>query len=796
MDRPEGAPEHALMDHSSRTAGTSTSTGSGIPMVMDMDLNPPAALPSSSCVSQAAVPNNRPKKGPNKRRRRVLSEPLFVAHVPAMFLRHDDTNTAKQSQFPHSSTSSQEEPFHEDGPAWSHFSQVLAALLLCTVLGLFSALDAEKQCLTHETYMMLDLVDDDNFQKAYDNANMAATTKCVFMFRYVIVPTGCATLVLAALSLILIARNSTATSRSYFQLCWQLLMAGTAILAAQTYNIVAIMLQPRGSTAQQDTNPYQSLAAVDPFGHVGDNANLYYFSWCCEGLALALVYQLATVTVRLYKAAQHQANSPPLLLQTAAYWHSDNDYFSWQDHSRAAWFQSLYRLRIRTAIWVAAALSCTVVTASSQYLWKTVLKPYATMYNSDSNVSLPVCRAVAEYATNLPDQLCFRTAAAWTSGVVAAALCGAAIVIHLYARKGASKVLTNSANNRTASSGGHGADLEEMCTHSVLEEVYVYNKWALFAEIVLSMLLSVLLGVNAVFTTGVQGPAATVGNLYYASWLSFLLCVRICLGCLEEYYDIKDESDSEVDTSPGAASKQKNSQSQQQSGVYEAPIYKDRQQEPQPQHERTAAVDMSAMREPPTSDSLHGLQVPSRDSSEQTMTDPLEKERAKRLRSYFFLGICSIVCAASGYDAASNQEDELSMTQKYMIFAPCLVAVQSAMLFVLCLSTRCYMVASHFCFGGLLSMLSFGLWLGDLILTMHSEDSWAVNGIGEIVSANLYYFSWAAILTAGLQMMSYVKSLLRIKKMDYMSVVWVAICKVCFVILGASAHIWHTISDK
>jgi hypothetical protein len=202
------------------------------------------------------------------------------------------------------------------------------------------------------------------------------------------------------------------------------------------------------------------------------------------------------------------------------------------------------------------------------------------------------------------------------------------------------------------------------------------------------------------------------------------------------------------------------------------------------------------MREPPTSDSLHGLQVPSRDSSEQTMTDPLEKERAKRLRSYFFLGICSIVCAASGYDAASNQEDELSMTQKYMIFAPCLVAVQSAMLFVLCLSTRCYMVASHFCFGGLLSILSFGLWLGDLILTMHSEDSWAVNGIGEIVSANLYYFSWAAILTAGLQMMSYVKSLLRIKKMDYMSVVWVAICKVCFVILGASAHIWHTISDK
>jgi hypothetical protein len=29
-----------------------------------------------------------------------------------------------------------------------------------------------------------------------------------------------------------------------------------------------------------------------------------------------------------------------------------------------------------------------------------------------------------------------------------------------------------------------------------------------------------------------------------------------------------------------------------------------------------------------------------------------------------------------------------------------------------------------------------------------------------------------------------------------MTVVWIAICKVCFVILGAALHIWHTISDN
>jgi putative effector of murein hydrolase LrgA (UPF0299 family) len=80
---------------------------------------------------------------------------------------------------------------------------------------------------------------------------------------------------------------------------------------------------------------------------------------------------------------------------------------------------------------------------------------------------------------------------------------------------------------------------------------------------------------------------------------------------------------------------------------------------------------------------------------------------------------------------------------------------------------------------------------------MHSDDSWAVNGIGEIEMANLYYFSWAGILTAGLQLMSYMQAWFGINKgEDYMTVVWAAIVKVCFVILGAALHIWHTIADK
>lgn len=45
-------------------------------------------------------------------------------------------------------------------------------------------------------------------------------------------------------------------------------------------------------------------------------------------------------------------------------------------------------------------------------------------------------------------------------------------------------------------------------------------------------------------------------------------------------------------------------------------------------------------------------------------------------------------------------------------------------------------------------------------------------------------------------MMSYVKGLVKSESDDFMSIVWLAICKVCFVILGAALHIWATIAHN
>jgi len=401
----------------------------------------------------------------------------------------------------------------------------------------------------------------------------------------------------------------------------------------------------------------------------------------------------------------------------------------------------LYKLRVRTGIWIAALLCCLVIVASSQYVWSQVLWPFASQYTSGNRYT-QVCQVVASHS-DFPAQLCGRTVASWLAGVIAACLCTTAIAMHW-------------ASRRSVTQHDDGHEGEHHST-PILERLLVQQRLPLRTELLLSILLSLLLGFNAVFCTGVQGPAATVGNLYYASWLSFLLCVRICLGCVEEFYDIDDASIS-----------------RSTNNTYQAPKLTT---PPQPELVKRPSVDTD-------------------DATDHSISDSLEKDRAKRLRNYFFLGIFSTACAASAYDAACNQDKAWSSVQKYMIFAPCVSVTLSALLFILCLYACSYVIVSHFCVGGMLSIATFGLWLGNLILTMHSEDSWAVNGIGEIKNANLYYFTWAAIITAGLQMMSYLTAVLGIKKKDYMSVVWVAICKVCFVILGAALHIWHTIAGN
>lgn len=755
---------------------------------------------------------------------------------------------------------------HDQTPDTTSYAQLLAALLITTGLSIVSAYDAKEQCMQLEDetyYALLDLVDDNNFQAAYydqTERNATTTTNCLPMFQTmattasIILGLGC--LGLGGLSMYKRTR-STVSSRYHervraTRITALLLLLCTIILIAQTYNVFNVMLQPRrrdssnNNNNNNNNNPYQSLAAVDQYGHVGDNANLYYLSWFTEIAALALVYQLVTAMGRIVRSRHGPSHSQETLLVQQQQHHSHASFWchvfgtvsdhtvytetqqqyllpaaSWHEDQhtasslhlkhayrlkKALWFQHLYKLRARAGIWVATLTCCLVLAASSLATWNQIF-PFSDMIPllSRSSASSPteylhICTRMAELATAnsasysnsksdsnmnaIPSaSLCRRTVGAWLTGVTAIGLCVSAIVMHGVNRYTAGKQQQFTTTPTWNTIAATSSSLSMNSPTSIAMDHLHQNKVPLQTELFLSCVLSCLLGFNAMFCTGVQGPAAMVGNLYYACWMALLLSLRICLGCVEEYHNIHDHGDDQKTAGEhhgnGKDRFHEESQASSQEAGYDPPKQKD------------FLEDEDELEQPRNATSCDTEQT------DQTETDPNEKNRVKRLRGYFCLSIFSIFSCCSALDAAVNQQGKaITRSQKYMIVSPSAVAVVSAILFVLCLSQRFYQKVSSFWIGGILSIVCFGLWLVDLIITMHSEDSWAVNGIGEIEDANLYYFSWAGILTAAFQMVYFLKAMFNVRYRDNMVLVWMAICKVCVVILGASLHVWNTISDN
>jgi len=466
--------------------------------------------------------------------------------------------------------------------------------------------------------------------------------------------------------------------------------------------------------------------------------------------------------------------------------------------SRIKWFHTFYQLRVRTGLWGAALLSSLVVVATSAHIFHEILLPAAqSLFDDDDYLYYEnhsnwwnvienkksygeVCVTLAAQDSNLSEQLCRRTFFSLLSGFISVILCSTAIFCHFLTRRSAAAdALYLEALNLEACGGQfayHELALELMATNH-------RHHLPLRSELLLSVVLSIWLGWNALWVSSTQGPAPRVSNLYYSSWASFLLCLRICLGCIEEYFEILHNHDDDHH-------RHSSGQEQKQTSSYQAPGLSDIQ-------EGVSTEGIKANNSTPQSAAGRSKSMDSTpELKKKTIRDEIERERAKRLRRFFMLSAFSTVSAGSAFDAAKNQNFVLTSPEKYMMLAPAAVALLSAILFLLCLSKVTYTVVSRFLVGGILSLLMFWTWLANLLLTMHSGDSWAVNRVGEIEMANIYYFSWASIVTAGLQLTSFVKDALNIKNEPYMVVMWSVMGKVCFVILGAAGHIWHTISDQ
>ena len=593
-------------------------------------------------------------------------------------------------------------------PNFGYYQLLIGSLILTTLLAVASGYDARSECINQELYWLNDFLDDDE-----NNANNEAVdyyegrAECLEMFKYVILPVGASTVFLGAVALFSLrshVRYLEAAAEghhpSHISVLFKLFLALFMILAVWTYAIFAIMLKPKVNPSLYNQNPYKSLAAVDQMGHIGDNANLYYLSWICQAQIMALVYHVMVECIRRYGRTDDQRPQIEQVrsfseqitmheqIQTMLSYTSARRIAALYKMKRRKWYQFMYHLRERSGIWVAAFFSSVMLVASSAYVFVQVLVTLASSIRGDDNFRFRDVCTIVRGSDQISQEFCIRSSFAVMAGAVSTGLCFVALIMHILVRR------------RSAADEDRNNSCTVMATQvfpgAMDPETY---RLQLAAEFLLSFCASALLGINAVFATGVQGPAATVGNLYYASWLSFLLCLRICLGCLEELYHVRTPSaDSEMTTEEPA------------------------------QYVRTDTSQTSISGSEKSFDMTNYKKM-------------AKKERQSRLRKYFFLSIFSAICFAAARDAAYNQGERYSRDQLYLIFAPAVVSVVSVMTFLLCLKPKMYAIVSHICFGGLLSILSFVVWLVDVIILMHSDDSWAVNSIGEMKLANLYYFS-------------------------------------------------------
>jgi hypothetical protein len=755
---------------------------------------------------RAALSADNNGLSPSQHRTGFFARPVLLTSADhhSYVIHHDTQETPFHSQVAVSPSSllSHIPNFHsfdthdDDEPDFSYLRFLVSFLLLTTLLASASAVDARFQCASREYYNVYELFDDD--QIIFSQLQKLQEKKlCLEMWRFVIVPVGAVTLLCSVVSLwrirpsiirrlIYEAPTKLQRRKECFNICRGLLLTFISTLIFWSYGISTIMLQPRTdyfmSRDNTSDNPFHSLAAVDYMGHVGDNANLYYTSWGSLVLSLVICYQIVQDTIRQYRRYQQIQTEESVFAAKSG----DNNveamlsYTKRQiqeyHHHKKTWYNSFYRLRIRSGIWVAALFASCVVMLSSVHIWGDVLVPTAmNMSKRVKNVwdVRHTCPALAQHrydgnSESLPPQLCARTMFSIVCGCVAALLCLATVLLHRQVRHEAASVVEQSQLHQYST---HQDDLLGSRHHNFF--LHLSNRTYLQFEFGLSVVLCVILSLNAVFATGVQGPASTVGNLYYSSWIAFLLCLRITLGCLEELYNIeKEEHESEEEgmemtlrgTSAGADGP---------SLSYEAPTI-----DGGSTSDRSGGTKSS--RCPPIR----------RQATAKSTTDLFDNLRAQRLRRLLFLAIFSTVCTASALDSALNQDKDLTVDQKYVIAAPTVVALLCVVQFFMCLRTYTYVIVSNVCTGLILSMTTFGLWLGALIIMMHSDNSWAVNAVGDIKAANLYYFSWASIITAGLHMSSYLTLLLGLKKKDYLTVAWIAVVKVCFVIFGAGIHIW------
>uniref|UniRef100_A0A7S0CIH6 Uncharacterized protein n=1 Tax=Proboscia inermis TaxID=420281 RepID=A0A7S0CIH6_9STRA len=342
------------------------------------------------------------------------------------------------------------------------------------------------------------------------------------------------------------------------------------------------------------------------------------------------------------------------------------------------------------------------------------------------------------------------------------------------------------------------------------------SKFRILFETLLVTLIAVLYGAGAIFVTSHQGPASSPGNMYYAIWIAFFFALRVEVGCIEEMRNPGKKSN--LNTADGEVTTRNNDHTATISDEISRSKATPSKNKESNNDEKRASTTVILQTNVLSQDDETQEEIKDDATTITTMITPdgnvvavdntnnnhHKDERTDAMQRWGYLCVFSTICFASACDAADSFYDdrndswwnELDRYQMWMVICPGLVMIYAFLIFLLHLnSILFYSFVGNPAVGTLLSFVSFGLWVTGIVVIMHSESSLAVNGFGEIITANLFYFTWASVITAGVNFMTNVKKLLRIREESQAIVLWFGMVKIALVIFGAATQIWRSIDN-
>jgi len=501
--------------------------------------------------------------------------------------------------------------------------------------------------------------------------------------------------------------------------------------------------------------PY-SLYAINGLGEIGDNANLYHAIFAAFIFAFIIAHQYLYALALLY------------LCKSYLYWK--------RNRLKTTLF---FRHRERVGSWIAILVAAFLVLISSSLLWTDVLsEPCQVEEQQDDKLTM----------LSIHPRICSSTELAILMGTIG-------VIVSMFS------VSVHSSSHRFS-------------TRTV----------PLSLEGAASFILVLLYGFGNMFVTGSYqgGLAENVGNLYYATWCCFLFSLRVFIGCVEEVYALDHEEEEEtVATSCGSSSSSSNHYtSYRGSGRMKLAATENSDG---PSNLASAQLsDANISKEKGRGHAPASIENFKEENLHDDIfrynnnSDSATPERPITfIKRWLTLALLSSINHGAAYDAAQQMYfttfgyntgslkvmadtygSRMSASQKWTIVCPFLVMCFSLAMAMLHLWPRSFQIVSKHSAGLLFALVASALCASQIFISQHATNSFAVNHLGEIVSANLYYFTWGSMFSAGSNVAFYYHRVNPSAESSFEFILWFGLVKVGLIMVGASSHLWIEIKDS